>query len=290
MNKMFTAVAVARLVEDGKLSYDDRVGEHLPEFPNDAVREKVQIRHLLSHTPGMGSHFTREFMDSSKMQFRDHDDYIALFADQELAFEPGSDWSYSNAGYYVLGAIIEAASGMSYYDFIREAVHEPAGMINTDCYDMDIPIKNLAIGYTTGGMGFDPTDDGARWLGDAGWRSNCFMHSIKGGPAGGGFSTSPDLIAFAQSLRRGRLISPASFETIATPKPEIGSIEYGYGFGTGARPGAGEIVGHSGGFPGINAQLDIYLNAGYDVAVMANMDGAASLVAHRIQDFVAGSQ
>ena len=76
---------------------------------------------------------------------------------------------------------------------------------------------------------------------------------------------------------------------MTTAKPEIGSPQYGYGFGVADRPGVGRIVGHSGGFPGINANLDVYLDAGYDVAVMANMDGAASTVSQRIQDFIAGT-
>jgi CubicO group peptidase (beta-lactamase class C family) len=289
MNKMFTAVAIAQLAEQGKLAFDDTVGKHLPDYPNEAVREQVQVRHLLSHTSGMGNHFKPEFMEASKMRYRDLDDYIELFAEDELAFEPGTDWSYSNAGFYVLGRIIEAAGGMSYYDYVRQYLYTPAGMSNSDSYDMDVPIKNLAVGYTTDGMGLDPTDDAVRWLDGAGWRNNYFMHSIKGGPAGGGFSTSPDLIAFARALRSRTILSADSFETVASAKPEIGSPRYGYGFGVSDRPGAGRIVGHSGGFPGINANLDIYLDAGYDVAVMANMDGAASTLNRRIQDFIVGT-
>jgi CubicO group peptidase (beta-lactamase class C family) len=288
MNKMFTAVAVAQLAEQGRLAFDDTVGSHLPDYPNEAVRDQVQVRHLLSHTSGMGSHFTREFMEASKMMYRDIDDYIELFAEDELAFEPGTDWSYSNAGFYVLGKIIEAASGMTYYDYVREYRYGPAGMPDSDSYDMDVPIKNLAVGYTTQDMGLDPDDDARRWLDGAGWRNNYFMHSIKGGPAGGGFSTSPDLIAFARALRSATLLSAESFETVASAKPGIGSPGYGYGFGVEDRPGVGRIVGHSGGFPGINAILDVYLDAGYDVAVMANMDGAADAVGRRIQDLIAG--
>jgi len=289
MNKMFTSVAIAQLVEEGKLSFDDTVGQHLPAYGNEEVRNKVRIKHLLSHTSGMGSHFTREFMEASKVLYRDIDDYTELFVDEPLAFEPGTDWAYSNAGFYVLGSIIEAASGETYFDYIREHVYKPAGMSRSDSFDMDIPIKNLAIGYTSGGMGFDHADDGARWLRESPWRNNNLLHSIKGGPAGGGFSTSHDLIRFATALRRGTILSPSSFETIASAKPELSSPDYGFGFGVGPHPGAGEIVGHSGGFPGINAQLDIYLDAGYDVAVMANMDGAASMVAQRIQAFIGGT-
>src|SRR3712207_4365046 len=104
MNKMFTAVAVAQLAEWGKLSLDDPVGKHLP--PNamrSEVMEKVRIKHLLSHTSGLGSYFTPEWDGMSRARFRSVDDWMALVKDETLAFEPGSRWSYSNTGMLVLG-------------------------------------------------------------------------------------------------------------------------------------------------------------------------------------------
>ena len=98
---------------------------------------------------------------------------------------------------------------------------------------------------------------------------------IRGGPAGGGYSTVGDLTRFAVALQDGRLVSPAGVRLLTTPKPEVSSPEYGYGFGINA---SGRIVGHSGGFPGISSQLDIYLGDGYTVAVLANYGGAAQPV------------
>ncbi|GJM18585.1 MAG: hypothetical protein DHS20C14_07980 [Phycisphaeraceae bacterium] len=288
MNKMFTAVAIATLEEQGKLSYDDTVGAHLPDYPNEDVRDRVQIRHLLSHTSGMGSHFTEEFMNSSKVTYRSIDDYITLFVDDELAFDPGTRWAYSNAGFYLLGKIVEAASGTSYYDYVRESLCGPAGMGDSDSYDMDIPVKNLAIGYTPGGVSLNKDDDGRRWLEGRGWTNNYFLHSIKGGPAGGGFSTSPDLLAFAKALQGGELVSASTLSMLTSAKPELGSEGYGFGFGLAEHPVLGARYGHNGGFPGINAELRMYPHAGYSVAVMTNMDGAASAVAQQIEMMLAG--
>ncbi len=288
MNKMFTAVTVASLVEEGKLAYTDTVGAHLPDYPNADVREKVQVRHLLSHTSGMGSHFTDAFMNASRANYRGIDDYLELFAEDELAFEPGTDWQYSNAGFYVLGKIIEAAGGESYYDAVRARVYEPAGMADSDSYDMDVPVKNLAIGYTAGGATLDAGDDGRRWLGGRGWVNNYFLHSIKGGPAGGGFSTAPDLIRFAEALTGGALVSESSLSELTSGKPGLGSPDYGYGFADERHPVMGRLFGHSGGFPGINAVLRVYPETGYTIAVMANMDGAAVGLADQIERLISG--
>jgi CubicO group peptidase (beta-lactamase class C family) len=109
------------------------------------------------------------------------------------------------------------------------------------------------------------------------------MHVIRGGPAGGGYSTVDDLTRFAESLKNGRLVSSASLRLLTTPKPELNSPTYGFGFSVDE---SGKIVGHSGGFPGINSQLDIYLDAEYTFAVMANYGGAAHRVAQQVRTLV----
>lgn len=288
MNKMFTALAIAKLEEQGRLSYDDFVGEHVPEYPNQAVRDTVQIKHLLSHTSGLGSHFTQEFQESSKLRYRSIDDYLELVAEQSPAFTPGTSWSYSNAGFYLLGRIIENVSGESYYDFVRDHIYAPAGMTNSDCYDMELPIKNIATGYTPGGVSLDPTDDGVRWLEGRRWTNNTYLHSIKGGPAGGGYSTTPDLLAFADALTDDTIVSKSSCDQLTSAKPELSSDTYGFGFTVRTHPELGKQYGHNGGFPGINAELRIYPEAGYTVVVMANMDNAATSLATQIEGFIAG--
>ena len=265
MNKMFTAVAVAQLAEAGKLSFDDSLGKFLPAGTmRPEVLAKVRIKHLLTHTSGLGSYFTPEWDAMSRARFRTVDDWMPLVKAESLQFEPGTRWSYSNTGMLVLGKVIEVASGQDYFHYVREHVYERAGMTNSDAYELDRVNPNLAVGYerryTAAGVDV---------------RNNIFVHVIRGGPAGGGYSTVEDLTRFAVALQSGRLVRPASVRLLTSPKPEVASPEYGYGFGV---EEGGKIVGHSGGFVGINSQLDIYPAEGYTLAVMSNYGGGASPV------------
>ena len=262
MNKMFTSVAIMQLVEAGKVSLDDTLGKFLPAGSLNAdVLSKVRIKHLLTHTSGLGSYFTDEWDGQSRARYRSVDDWMKLVKGESLQFEPGTRWSYSNTGMLVLGKVIEVASGKDYFDYIRERIAGPAGMTNTDAYDLDRVNRNLAVGYEA-----ERTPRGVEY------RNNIFMHVIRGGPAGGGYSTVADLTRFAEALKGGKLVSKESVRLLTTPKPEISSPQYGFGFGV---ESGGRIVGHSGGFPGINSQLDIYVGEDYTVAVMSNYGGGA---------------
>jgi CubicO group peptidase (beta-lactamase class C family) len=144
--KMFTAVAIAQLVEQGKLSFDDTIEKHTDGFPNEIAR-KITIKHLLTHTSGLGDIFTPAYMTH-----KDEVDTIAGFMpyiiNQPLRFEPGEQHQYSNAGFIVLGNIIEKAANENYYDYIRKHIAEPLGMYDTDFYKKTDNIQNLARGYT----------------------------------------------------------------------------------------------------------------------------------------------
>ena len=275
MNKMFTAVSILQLVQAGKLSLEDSLGEYVGEdwLPRE-VTDPIQIRHLLTHTSGLGSYFNDEYMRSSRALFRELDDYKPLIADETLSFEPGTGWGYSNTGMFLLGVVIEKVTGQSYFDYVHEHVYEAAGMDDSDCFEMDRPIENLAIGYSR-----ETRDDGLEWT------NNVYKHVIRGGPAGGGFSNVGDLLAFGRALRAHRLLDAEHTEILWSAKPELGSPDYGFGFATSGAPG-NRIVGHGGGFPGISANLDIYLDTGYTAAVMSNYDRGASLINDKIRELL----
>ncbi len=279
MNKMFTGVAIMQLLEQGKVSLTDPVGKYLPDLPRPEIAEKVTIHHLLTHTSGMQDYWDEVF-DAHWWEIKTVGQMAELIFDDSLLFEPGTDFHYSNSGPIVLGMIIEKVTGQDYFEYVREHVHQPAGMINTDCYEMDTPVPNLAIGYTKMGCDGKPVSDG-------GWRNNLFLHVAKGGPAGGGFSTVEDLLKFDIALRSNKLISKESFDTLATGKVQMGPESmYAYLFQD-RNVNGHRIVGHGGGAPGINAKLDMYLDSGYTVAVMANYDGAAGTVARKIEELLA---
>ena len=272
MNKMFTATAVTQLVEKGLLSFEDTIDKHVGEswLPKE-ITSKITVHHLLTHTSGLGSYFNETYMKGSKGLYRKVNDFKPLLKGEKPAFEPGKRFRYSNTGMLLLGVVIESVTGQSYFDYIRKNIYEPAGMKNSDSYEMDYPVENLAIGYSP--------DLKNKY----GWQNNLFKHVIKGGPAGGGFSTVGDLHRFALAFQAGKLVSVDSLKTIL--KDHSGE-NYGYGFGIAEGP-SGKVVGHGGGFPGINGKLDIYLDKGYIVAVLSNYDNGANPVAQRISQLLA---
>ncbi|UCD23895.1 MAG: beta-lactamase family protein [Gemmatimonadota bacterium] len=271
MNKMFTATAINQLVERGVLGYDETIDAFVDEsWLPPAITSRVTVHHLLTHTSGLGSYFNETYWNGSRELYRSVDDFKPLVQGERLAFEPGARFRYSNTGMLILGVVIESATGESYFDYVTENIYEPAGMVNSDSYEMDFPVENLAIGYI-------PARES-----EYGWENNIYKHVIKGGPAGGGFSTVNDMYRFARALQTGKLVSPETLELMWTDHSGDG---YGYGFNIDDGP-AGKVVGHGGGFPGLNSNLDIFVDTGYVVVVMSNYDQAASSVARQINQLI----
>jgi CubicO group peptidase (beta-lactamase class C family) len=277
MNKMMTAVACMQLVEQGKLSIDDPISKYLgDDWLPKVDKSKVQLRHLLTHTSGLGSYFTEEFDRSSRLLYRNVDDWKPLVRDETLAFEPGTQWQYSNTGMLIAGAIIEKAAGTDYYEYVRGHITGPAGMKDTDCYELDQANRRIAVGY----------DKEFAADGSVLYRNNIFMHVVRGGPAGGGYSTVEDLLRFDQALRGEKLVKKASLEQLWRPYPELSSTDYGLGFGIESGP-TGKIVGHTGGFNGISAVLSMHLEDGYTLAILANYGGATVPVENKARELMA---
>ena len=273
MNKMFTATAVSQLVEQGKLSYDDTLAKFMPDFPTAAAAKKIRIENLLTHTSRLGSYFNDDWDKSSRSLYRTVDDWMPVAKHDSLAFEPGTQWSYSNTGMLVAGKVIEVVTKQDYFDYVRARIYEPAGMRSTDAYQLDRVNPNLAVGY----------DKHFRDDGSVEFRNNIFEHVIRGGPAGGGYSTVGDLVRFAEALKAGKLVSAKYSELMTTPKPAVHSPRYGYGFGVDPETG---VVGHSGGFVGISSNLDIFKGSPYVAVVMSNYSNASQAVAQKMRELV----
>lgn len=265
MSKMFTAVSIARLAGEGLLNFNDLVSKYLPHYPPQ-ISNSITIHQLLTHTSGMGSYWYEKYK-ASVARIKSVDDYTQLFIDEPLLFEPGTKWGYSNAGYIVLGAIIESITNKDYFEVVRDYVYKPANMINTDSYDLEYDVPNLAIGYTLHGV----EEKGV-------WRNNLFLHVVKGGPAGGGYSTVEDLHNFDIAIRNNKLLSSEMTELVTRGKVEVASNnKYAYGFGEQMSKGE-RIIGHNGGFPGINSTLKMYMRSGYTLAILSNYDRGAAIV------------
>ena len=266
MNKMFTAVAIAQLAQAGRLSFNDTISKHLPDYPNKEVAGKVTIHQLLTHTSGMGLYWNEKFM-AQREKLLTVAAHLPLFAGDPLAFAPGEKFQYSNSGYMVLGAIIEKVSGQDYYGYVAEHIYKPAGMTDTGFYEPGKQIANLAIGYTM-------ESDNGKQLDEP--RDNENIREIRGGPAGGGYSTVEDMVKFHMTLRSYKLLNKEHTEMVTTGKVNgPGGSRYGYGFGDNTSGGK-HIVGHNGGAQGIAANFEMYPELGYTVVLLMNTDPPAT--------------
>ena len=274
MNKMFTAVAVLQLVEGGRLSVADSVVAYLPGIlPPDAGR-RVRIEHLLSHTGGVGPNYQRRWGAADPTRIDGVEAWLSFAEDDTLAFEPGTRYAYSNAGYAILGAIVEQVSGQDYYDYLREHVLEPAGMDRTGFFRADAVVPDRATGYRK-----TFTLDGTTFQNTTTW------NPIRGGPAGGGYSTAADLLGFVRALRGGTLLQPETVARLFSAKTDLGADAYGFGFNVEYEPE--HIVGHGGATYGASTNLDVFLDSGYTAVVLSNFGGVvATPVVRKVRQLV----
>lgn len=259
INKMFTAIAIAQLQAAGKLDWQDPVGKHLPHFPNATIRDQVTIHQLLTHTSGVGSYWNDAYA-SDKHRIGTQQQFLQTFVDQPLLFEPGSGIEYSNGGPVILGLIIEALSGRSYEDYVRQHIYRPAGMKHSDHFRRDDRKAGFAHGYI-------PADDG-RWL------DNQQDLGLRGSAAGGGYASARDLHRFSRALSQERLLSRSQLEVLWKPYTQHGPVGYGYLFSIGDTAGK-RWIGHDGGAPGIAAEFMHHPDDGLVIVVLANQDQAA---------------
>ncbi len=252
-NKMFTSVAILQLVQAGKVSLDDTIGKHLPDYPNKAVADTVTVRQLLTHTSGLGDFFGDDF-DQYSASLKTLDDYVKRFAKDAPQFTPGSQDSYSNYGFIVLGRIIEAVSGQSYYAYVDEHILRPAGMTGTGFEPETVDVVQRAVAYTKK---------------EGQWTRETRSLPWRGMSAGGGYSTAADMLKFCEALRSGKLVSPALLRQATTAQNHKGW--YGFGFVVQGQ-GRQRQYGHEGGAPGSNSAIVVLPEQGYVVIGLANVD------------------
>ena len=262
MNKMFTAVGVMQLIEKGKLHLNDPVSKFLDStwLPL-ALSSKIQIQHLLNHSSGLGDFFNKAMQeDADATNFQTLEGYKKYLKQPQLNFEPGTSWSYSNSGMLLLGAIIEKVSGQNYFEYVDENIYKVAGMTNSNP-----KLENGVSGKQA--LGYIPGTDG-------GYVSNLNSAFTRPSPAGGGYSTTGDLHKFGTALLSGKLLTDSSRQKMF--KDELG-MHYGYGFQIWDTPGK-QVVGHSGGAPGLSAVAYLFPETRYMIIILSNYDrGSADL-------------
>lgn len=274
IDKMFTAVAIAQLVEAGKLSWGATLAQLLPVYPDHAAASRITVWQLLHHTSGLGDFLVPEYFQHRE-QFIDQSDYLDLIARQPKVGEPGKGWNYSNAGYVLLGRIIEKVSGENYFDYIQRHVFAPAGMTDSGFDTIEDVTPNLSVGYFRDGVF------------SSDWKADWMKIPFKGGPAGGGYSTNTDLLRFARALREGRLVKPATLARMFDGEVPAGPGAYAAGFGDRLSHGM-HVRGHAGGIEGTDANLQMIWETGAAVALTSNEGpGQSWLLAEHIADLLA---
>jgi CubicO group peptidase (beta-lactamase class C family) len=196
MSKPITAIAVLMLMEDGKLSLDDPIAKYVPELAGlktaDGKTPRITIRHLLTHTSGMG-----EATDEESKTARTLSDLIPAFASKPLAFEAGSKWQYSQSGILTLGRIVEIVSGVPFEVFLRNYIFDPLGMKDTTFYLSEAQMPRWVIPARRESEQLVPAEIGLLNGHPPTWRGHYPASN------GGLFSTAPDYTRLAQMLLNG---------------------------------------------------------------------------------------
>lgn len=269
VTKQFTAALVMRLVEQEKLALDDELAEYVPDFPLQG--RKVTIEQLLQHTSGIKSYteLGEEWQKVWPLELS-HAELLALVDDKPFDFEPGTDWHYSNTGYYLLGMVIEKVSGRSYAEQLRAELCEPLGLARTR-YDSNRElIPKRAQGYALEG----------EWL-----VNDQILGMAQPGAAGGIVSTAGDLVRWQMALSSGKVVSPESFARMCTPTVLPNGHDTRYGFGLRMPEWAGRRrVEHGGGIFGFNSMLFWLPDEDLHVAVISNGEALSS---ERLADAIA---
>ena len=243
MNKTFTKVVIYQLVEEGNLKLDDKLGNYLEGFPNEAS-EKITIENLLNHTSGYGDYHSPEYFNLPK-ENKTINGLLQIIKILPLHFEPGTDQDYSNAGYILLGGIIEKVTGKSYYQNVRERITEPLGLNETYLENKD-QVPDRAIGYFKNAKG-EIEDNGNEF-------------NVPN-PDGGFHSTVSDILKFYREYFYGNKLLSAETKN----KME----EFGYYDEVSKTGGA---IPQAGGFPGANTVIYEILRDKISIIVFANMD------------------
>ena len=249
VTKQFTAMAIMILAERNKLSYDDPVSKHIPEFSHSVSFSRITLRQLLTHTSGIRDYGDLGINDSGL----DQRGLIAeLLKRGDLLSKPGLQYRYSNPGYALLAGVVERVSGKWFGDFLEQEIFQPIDMSNSFVYDH--PGKKnarAAIGYDQ----FGKVDDGA-------------PTAIPGD--GGIYSTVDDLFRWDQALYTDKLVRQATLAAAFTPgKVEEGTSTYGFGWNI-AGGGSNKYVWHQGNQAGFRAFIERRLTERVTVIMLTN--------------------
>jgi len=268
VSKLFTTAAILRLYDEGKLDVDDKIGKYLEGFSSD-IAENVTIRQLIKMSAGFRDYLDDEEFKKNRMSFRTVNDLLRLVKREKLAFEPGTNFHYSNSGFVVLGAIIEKVTGKYYFEYVKESIFVPSGMDNT--YFSESPEnKNEAARYKVSSLGeykrvtttYPPT------------------------PAGNAVSTAEDLYKFTLKVcTTNDILSGKSKEIIYHDINLRYKNEKGDWINSESKS---KVFGWTGGLPGISTILAHDIQSKITIIILSNRSDISGVIADNIVSIMIG--
>jgi CubicO group peptidase (beta-lactamase class C family) len=280
MTKSFTAMAILKLRDEGRLSLDDPAERYVPELKDlkypTSDSPRITIRHLLTHSEGFP-----EDNPWGDQQLSESEEEFSRMMRGGIPFSnaPGVAYEYSNYGFAILGRIVTRASGVAYDDYISRNILQPLGMTSTTFYPSKVPAGRLAVGY--------------RWEDDR-WKEEPALPHGSFGAMGGLLTTIRDLSRYVSALldawpardgpetgpvRRASLREmqqawrPSGTRVVldkSTKAPRLTSTSYGYGLSVAQTCDFGAIVAHSGGLPGYGSVMRWLPDYGVGIIAFGN--------------------
>ncbi len=261
ITKQFTAVLILQLMQEGKLTLNDPLTLHMPDYPNEGA-SKVTIHHLLTHTSGIPSYtgLPDFFAEKSRDPYTP-EELVDVFDELPLEFEPGSEWRYNNSGYFLLGVIIEKIEGKTYEASLQERILNPLGMDDTGYDHHGTILAKRAAGYERQGTSYINAP---------------YLDMSLPYAAGSLYSTVEDLYTWDRALYTEQVLPPDLKEKMFTPYMN----NYGYGWAIGDRT-IGETdqtvkrIGHGGGINGFNTIIDRIPEEEHLIVLLNNTGGTS---------------
>lgn len=273
-SKLFTAVAICQLVEEGKLKFTDQLSELLPQ---DFPYFDVTIHQLLTHTSGIPDYFDERAMNDLEELWKQYpmylmqtaSDFTPLFQDQPMMFKPGERFHYNNAGFVALGLVIEQVTGKEFANVIEERIFDPAKMKHSGYFCLDRLPGQTAFGYIE--------ENGA-------WRTNQYAIPVRGGADGGAYVTASDMANFWTGLMDGTLLTEEMVRTILRVQASGEGGDYGYGVWIHSQSGEHLNYRVMGDDPGVSFHSVFYPADGSILTVLSNKNNGAFELTKTIEE------
>ncbi|GAK39304.1 serine hydrolase [Paenibacillus urinalis] len=280
--KLFTAIAICQLVEQKKLAFTTTIEECLSAYSFPYLDLSVTVHQLLTHTSGIPDYFDEDVMDDFEelwvqrpmYHIRRLEDFLPLFQNEPMKHSAGSPFHYNNAGYILLGLIVEQISQMGFQEYVEAHIFAKAGMTDSGYFEMDHLPERTALGYIQ-------TENG--------YRTNIYSLPARGGSDGGAYVTVGDMMKLWETVCSGQLIRAEMTDLLLTPHAEVDDhTSYGYGIWMTKHSASEQVEKYvlMGYDPGINFRALFYPDASLHVVVCSNQsDGAYEIIREIEQAF-----